>query len=155
MRFIFDSYSRGLLKPELVVLAQERYGKESKANASDMGVDIERLRREQDMSGVRVDPEIAAMPLEAFDMYIHEAVASAAVEEVVNDVIKVEEENPTVKSPDEESSEVPYGEVYELDPTKETDMDTENEEEEEEEPLAPPKPVNDSGFDWGDMGEEF
>lgn len=158
MRFVFDSYKRGLLKPELVVLAQDRYGKQNQEIVKSMGVDIERLRREQDKNGIRVKPEIAEMSLDALDMYIHEAVASAAVEEVVNDVLKVEEEHPTEEEDSQPHSEVPYGEVYELSPPEVDGQDSEEspvEEVKDEPKISEPQKKDDSGYDWGDMGEDF
>jgi hypothetical protein len=137
MRYIIDNYRKGLLKPELIVHASERYEEvmEDVAEDMDMSIDIERLRREQNLSGIRVDRSIMDMPFEDFDMYIHDEVASAAVSEVIPE--DVEEED----TEDDKTEDIDI----ELDSIEEIEQE---EESEDEAPSFTPVKYN-----WGDFGE--
>lgn len=136
MRYIIDNYRKGLLKPELVVHASERYEEvmEDVAEDMDMSIDIERLRREQNLSGIRVDRSIMDMPFEDFDMYIHDEVASAAVSEVIPEDVEEDTEDDKAEDID-----------IELDSIEEIEQE---EESEDEEPSFTPVKYN-----WGDFGE--
>lgn len=145
MRFVFDSYMKGLLKPEIVILAQDRYGKKTQGNNETMGVDIERLRREQDLSGAKADPSIADMAFDEFDSFVHNEVASAAVEEAAADILKVENEHPTEIN--EDTSNVPMGEIYDFEVKEEDMVPAEGIE-------VKPAPATSGGYDWGDDMDE-
>ena len=134
MRYIIDNYRKGLLKPELVVHASERYEEVMEDVAEDMSIDIERLRREQNLSGIRVDRSIMDMPFEDFDMYIHDEVASAAVSEVIPE--------------DVEEKDTEGGKAEQFDTEIDNTENIEQEEMDDEiQPFSPKK------YDWGDFGE--
>ena len=131
MRFIIENYRKGLLKPEVVVHASERYEQEMDVVAQDMSVDIERLRREQNLSGIRIDSSIVNMPFEAFDMYVHDTVASAAVSEVLSEEVADEDIAEQVEEIDDSPELVAEG-------RKDDDA---------------PADTDAVGYDWGDLGD--
>lgn len=103
LAFIRDSYLKGLLKPEILLYAYDVYG----MAGSMAGIDIERLKREQKVTGARVPKDVVEMPLEEFDIYVHAEVAAAggypvpAVEDWSDSVPDKEEVQPQEKGPEE------------------------------------------------------
>ena len=138
LKFIIDNYSKGLLRPEVLVTASERYG----SSVAEKDVDLEQLRRQQDLTGVKVDQELLEMSFEEFDMYVHDAVATAAVSEVmtddvVHDVTSGEQSDVDSQEETEDEGSLSAGEENTVQSEK---LDTD---------ISQAKP-----YDWDDLDED-
>lgn len=150
MEFVTDSYRRGFLRPEVFVYACETYG------GGTAAVDLDLLRRECGLGDRWNDPELEAMSLGEFDIYVHKeaAAAMAALTDDGGDDMTGGDDGAQGQepAPPEEAEAVPVQE--EAKDTEEDAAETDARQEAVQEVMQEAGAPVRKGYSWDELGDE-